>query len=57
MPIKVSVEMVMIFEQVEQNQFAIVIVEFVLQFNNWLFALQNKLRQSILHVVNVGEIL
>lgn len=50
------IKMIVVFEQVQQNELALVVIKLILQLDYWLFALQYKLSQFRFDVLNIAEV-
>lgn len=55
--VEVSVEMVVIFEEVGKQELCVVVWEFVLDLNEALLRVENKSLESALEVLQVGKVL
>ena len=56
MSVKMSIQVIVILEQVKKNQLALIIVEFVLEFDNRILTLQNEFHQFRLNILNISRV-
>lgn len=55
-PVEVSIEMIMIFEEISEKQLGVIVCKFVLNLDEALLRVQDESLQSALEVLQVDEV-